>query len=598
MAGDPIIGKRLGDYIIVDILGHGGMARVYRGLDKKLNRYAAVKVIDIGSIREDEADYRQRFQNEARAIARLNHPNIVGVYQFDQVENAYYMAMNFIDGKDLRSILRDHQKNKTYLSNTEVMRVIRDIGSALDYAHSEGVIHRDIKPSNIMVTPGGKAILTDFGLALSVSEGTVGNTFGSAHYIAPEQAINSAQAVPQSDIYSLGVVLYEMLTNQVPFDDQSAVVVAMKHLTDAPPPPSQVNPNLSSLVDQVVLKALDKDPKKRYSTAASLIDALEDAFAGVNEDPIESILKRLPLSALGKTESDPDKPAPRDLPSWKKDESEPAKISQELPSTVIKRDDLYEDKTITASRPSARTRAALLQTAPQPGPLGRIIRLGIIGVMGLLALALILPSLNRQPEATATVVALAGPTSTTDQVASDTPPATQTEGPTQLASPTETLATPTVAASTEAPTTQSAVASNELITPDDLPVLLRYDQNSLTLVNVSAENVDVSFLSFVQTTADERTLRFESQSWAASSGDDLFALPPGDCFQVIRDDYPVVDEPDNCHSRLGWRRVAFTRYFWISNDPEATFEVRWGNKVQVVCKITDGECAFDPRKGD
>src|SRR4051794_31659340 len=173
MSSDPIIGKKLGDYLIVDILGQGGMARVYRGLDKKLNRYAAVKVIDAASIREDEAEYRKRFQGEARAVARLNHPNIVGIYQFDQVDSLYYMAMSFIEGRDLRSIIKTHDRNGSRMSGAEIRNIVRDIGSALDYAHSEGVIHRDIKPSNIMVMSSGKAILTDFGLALSVPEGTI-----------------------------------------------------------------------------------------------------------------------------------------------------------------------------------------------------------------------------------------------------------------------------------------------------------------------------------------------------------------------------------------------------------------------------------------
>ncbi|MBL8118923.1 MAG: protein kinase, partial [Anaerolineae bacterium] len=135
MSSDPIIGKKLGDYIIVDILGQGGMARVYRGLDKKLNRYAAVKVIDASTIREDEAEYRKRFQNEARAIARLSHPNIVGIYQFDQADHLYYMAMSFIEGKDLRSILKQHDKNGTRMSIPDVLNIIRDIGAALDYSH-------------------------------------------------------------------------------------------------------------------------------------------------------------------------------------------------------------------------------------------------------------------------------------------------------------------------------------------------------------------------------------------------------------------------------------------------------------------------------
>jgi hypothetical protein len=148
---------------------------------------------------------------------------------------------------------------------------------------------------------------------------------------------------------------------------------------------------------------------------------------------------------------------------------------------------------------------------------------------------------------------------------------------------------------TEASTPVVVVTGESGDTNGSLPVMLHYDSNSLSLVNESTRRVDVSALSFVQTTADGRTLRFESNTWEQDANKSLYGLTPGDCFQVFRDDYPVTTKPDYCESRQGWRRVAVTRYFWISNDPQATFEVRWGSKVQVVCKIADGICAFDPR---
>ncbi|RMG84675.1 MAG: serine/threonine protein kinase [Chloroflexi bacterium] len=279
---DPLIGQKLGDYIIQDAIGSGGMARVYKGYDEKLDRHAAIKVIEPHLIASEfEEEYRERFLREARAIARLNHPNIVGIYQFGQYENLYYMAMAFIEGKDLRQILKEHNQRGERISEEMIISVIRDIANALDYAHSQGVIHRDVKPSNIMVQPDGLAVLTDFGLALNAVEGTVGNTFGSVHYIAPEQAVSSAQAVPQSDMYSLGVVLYEMLTGRVPFEDASAMSVALKHISDPPPPPSHMNPDISPAVEQVVVKALDKTPQLRFESGAAFADALEAAFKGV-----------------------------------------------------------------------------------------------------------------------------------------------------------------------------------------------------------------------------------------------------------------------------------------------------------------------------
>src|SRR5258708_22537424 len=275
---DPLLGKQLGDYVIQGLLGRGGMARVYKGYDDRLQRYAAVKVINSDFNAADQGEYAERFRREARVIAGLHHPNIVGVVQFGEYESHYYMAMVFIEGKDLRQILKEHADRGTRLPYEDVLNVIRGISSALDYAHSRGVIHRDIKPSNIMLDTENRAVLTDFGLALSIQEGTLGDTFGSAHYIAPEQAVSSAKAVPQSDLYSLGICLYEMLVGQVPFDDPSAMSVALKHLNDAPPPPHLFNPQLAPAIERVVLKVLDKDPNSRYASGALLTQALEIAM--------------------------------------------------------------------------------------------------------------------------------------------------------------------------------------------------------------------------------------------------------------------------------------------------------------------------------
>ncbi|MDZ4767288.1 MAG: protein kinase, partial [Chloroflexota bacterium] len=280
---DPLIGRQLGDYRIIGVIGRGGMASVYRGYDARLDRYAAVKVIGAHLMSDmDHEDYRNRFLREARAIARLSHPNIVGVYQFGDVDNLYYMAMVLIEGRNLSQIIKEYATVRQLMPRAQVARVARDIAAALDCAHANGVIHRDVKPSNIMVTSDGQAILTDFGLALSASEGTIGNTFGSAHYIAPEQAISSANAVPQSDLYGLGVVLYQLLTGRVPFDDPSPMIVALKHIKDELPPPSRFHPSISVEVERILLHALEKHPGDRYPTGDALASALTRALEGAS----------------------------------------------------------------------------------------------------------------------------------------------------------------------------------------------------------------------------------------------------------------------------------------------------------------------------
>jgi len=294
---DPLIGRQLGDYKIEELIGHGGMARVYRGYDETLDRNAAVKVIEPTLIASgEEEEYRDRFLREARAIARLNHPNIVGIFQFAQEENLYFIAMAYLDGRDLRDVLKDYAEQKEIMPQDEMLKILHDIANGLDYAHKNDIIHRDIKPSNIIVTSEGNSVLTDFGLALNAVEGTIGNTFGSVHYIAPEQAISSAQAVPQSDQYSLAVIVYELLAGQVPFDDASAMSVALKHISDPPPPIRDMNSKVSPELEAVVMKALDKEPTNRYDTVAEFIDAFEAALSDVPEALIGQSLAERPTN--------------------------------------------------------------------------------------------------------------------------------------------------------------------------------------------------------------------------------------------------------------------------------------------------------------
>lgn len=292
-AGDEqLIGMQLDEYRLEALLGHGGMARVYRARDTRLNRLAAVKVIDT-PFRAD-ADYVARFRREAQACAQLDHPHIVRMYRYGEVSDVLYMAMQYIDGRDLETVFEEVAAEDKRFSTDRIKRLMTEICSALDYAHAQGVIHRDVKPSNIIIDPQGRAVLTDFGLALLVEAGTRGEIFGSPFYIAPEQAISSANATMQSDLYSVGVILYEMITGRVPFIANNPLDVAMLHMTEPPRPPSELNPQVTPQLEAVILKMLAKEPNERYQTGAELVAALDQALRAA---PVAAPIVPLPSAA-------------------------------------------------------------------------------------------------------------------------------------------------------------------------------------------------------------------------------------------------------------------------------------------------------------
>lgn len=278
---DRLIGHNLDGYLIEELLGHGGMGRVYRALDVNLNRYAAIKILDVQARKPKQ--YEKRFYREAQAIAKLKHQNIVAVYRFNDVDDVFYMAMEYIDGADLRWLMRDYSTDNELMDYETMLSIIEQTAKALDFAHQNGVIHRDIKPPNIMISRNGNAILTDFGLALDTDQGSIGEIFGSPHYIAPEQAINSADAVPQTDIYSLGVILYEMLSGSIPFIDGSIIEIAMSHIHETPPNPRSFNPDLHPSFLPILEKALAKDVKDRYQTGAALVADLKAAVRNIEK---------------------------------------------------------------------------------------------------------------------------------------------------------------------------------------------------------------------------------------------------------------------------------------------------------------------------
>lgn len=301
MLKDPLLGRKLGNYRLESVLGQGSMGQVYYAWDEALERAAAVKLLD-GRYRDHPA-YAERFLKEATALTRWRHEHIVQIYDAGVAEESdgplYFYAMEYIAGADLAQVISQYNGQGRLMPHHDVLRLGEAVAAALDFAHSQGVIHRVVKPANVLIDTDGRVLLSDFGLALAVAQAETGHVIGSPQYTAPEQVRQSAAAAPASDLYSLGIMLYEMLVGQVPFDDVSATSVAVQHVTQPPPPPRSLNPALNVAVEEVLLKALSKDPAGRYRHGRELMQALAGALKGTPRLPDELLGQPLAESQLG-----------------------------------------------------------------------------------------------------------------------------------------------------------------------------------------------------------------------------------------------------------------------------------------------------------
>ncbi|MBN1991429.1 MAG: serine/threonine-protein kinase [Anaerolineae bacterium] len=258
-------------------LGRGGMAEVYKAYQPGLDRYVAVKTLHSHLV--EDTDFVGRFEREAHAIGRLRHPNIVQALDFDREDDMYFMAMEFIDGPTLKDEIKARKAAKKPFTLQEVGRIFTALCSAIDYAHSRGMVHRDLKPANVMINQQGQVVLTDFGIARIVGATQftqTGALSGTPAYMSPEQG-QGERADERSDIYSLGVMLYELVTGMVPYDADTPFAVIMKHINEPLPMPRKINPALPEAVERVILKAMSKDPDDRYQTAGAMSRALREA---------------------------------------------------------------------------------------------------------------------------------------------------------------------------------------------------------------------------------------------------------------------------------------------------------------------------------
>ncbi|HIS66702.1 MAG TPA: Stk1 family PASTA domain-containing Ser/Thr kinase [Candidatus Scatomorpha merdipullorum] len=269
---DKYLGTTLDDrYEIQEIIGSGGMAVVYKATDNRLHRSVAVKILR-DELAADE-EFRRRFQTEAQAVAMLSHPNIVSVYDVSHSESVEYIVMELIEGVTLMQ----YMQKKGALGWKEALHFSVQISKALEHAHSKGIVHRDIKPQNIMIIRDGSIKVADFGIAAleSTQEQRSSQTVGSVHYIAPEQA-RGEQPDTRSDIYSLGVVMYEMLTGRMPYDGETAEQIALKHIAGIAVPPQEINPDIPDELARITLKAMNADINARYQSASELLADLEE----------------------------------------------------------------------------------------------------------------------------------------------------------------------------------------------------------------------------------------------------------------------------------------------------------------------------------
>jgi eukaryotic-like serine/threonine-protein kinase len=321
---------RLGRYEIVGELGKGAMGVVYCARDPMLDRTVAIKTINMELAHEEMAEYEARFYTEAKAAGGLNHPNIVTIYDIGKSEKIAYMAMELLQGKELKTMIAPGRP----LPVTYAVDIAAQIAEGLGYAHEHGIVHRDIKPANIMIVRGGLVKITDFGIArmrTTSVQTQVGIVLGSPRYMSPEQ-VAGKRSEPRSDTFSLGVILYEMVTGKAPFNGEDVTSVMFQILNFIPPPPSSINSEVPSMLDFVVAKALAKAPADRYGSARELASDLRDCQKRM-ETPGGAAATTVPKPTL--TSFDPDSAAEvlaQSTPNTRRSDAETTTIEQTVPA--------------------------------------------------------------------------------------------------------------------------------------------------------------------------------------------------------------------------------------------------------------------------
>jgi serine/threonine protein kinase len=616
---DELIGTRLGNYDIQSALGQGGMARVYRAWDVTLKRAVAVKVVEptLGF----QERYRERFEREAQAVAALDHPNIVPVYYFGEMQNVYFLVMKFIEGEDLGVLMNRYAMAGEYLSTNDILRIVDGVVSALDYAHGRGVIHRDVKPSNIMIDTTGHPYLTDFGLALNLSQGTVGDVLGTPHYVAPEQARSSADAGPQSDLYSLGIMLYEIFTGVVPFDDPSPTAVALQHVMNDPVAPRTLNREISPQLEDVILTAMAKQPQERYQTGKEMAIALRAALQYTASSHEAAEFPALPPLPPGFQI-----PPQRRLSTRSVAAEVRASLAQRPPADAFP---TPKPATMPANQPPSLIQQTVEHQSPDTlaavrstGQTGRYLPLAILGgviVAVLLIVSVVAILLNNSSPMVAGLPTLESTINQSNINPTVLPTATLTTLPAAMATeivpistsvaaaatleiPTNTLIPPTATSipptpaliqptsipvqATATPDLLAAAPSLPTVAPVDwLPVRFIYTADAFYWMNDSDRVISSKSIVFERVGGTEH---FEGNRMA------YYSMEPGRCMQLMFADVaqqgcPEGRRPNSFFTPTRTQGVDF----WTGNTGQ--FRVLWNGIEVAICEIAAGQCsAFVP----
>ncbi len=628
---DPLIGTQLGNYRVERVIGRGGMATVYHGWDVSLERPVAIKVVD--ARHRDNPAYTQRFVQEARTVATWRHDNILQVFYAGQEDELPYFVMEYVDGPDLGDVMRRYADDGELMPQEDVLRLGRSIAAALDYAHERQIIHRDVKPANVMVAKDGRVVLADFGLALNTQQGSIGEIFGTPHYIAPEQAHNSATAVPQSDLYALGVILYEMLTGVVPFDDPSPTSLALQHITQPPSPPRELNPRLNKKTEAVLIKALSKQPDDRFQSGKELMAALAKTLERGTTAVPDSDLPPLPTGVAAPALSRvsvaqrvsfflppppsrpsasapmgggfPTPPAPKPV--------QPPLPTPPAPKPVQPLPPMPPTPRPVQPLPPPAVAGKELDKEPGKKPLW-----GLIAVAAVVLLILFFGGRSlfgggeseSTPSPTLTNEALAAAPTTVPDTAEPVQPTQETEPaemvetavvpetaePTATVEPAVTETPPIASTETPIPPTESASASP---TPDAVPTVLypdghrlelHYNPSSFYVFNASSERVRISNMIFEALNSDGQPVGYsfdgyrwsEFYSFAASNG----------CVRLEAQKMSDYLRPPKCreYNSTVTPPEGDPQHFWVERSDVVQYRVLWGGQEIARCPIPGDFC--------